>query len=123
VLNNEDLNMVTWEMRAMAGIPKFEATQRLPSFDYARHAELAGLTGIRVEKPDDVADAWDRALGADRPVVIDVLTDPEVPPLPPHVNWEQGRSLVKAVLQGDPGARDMIKQTFKGKVQELLPHR
>jgi pyruvate dehydrogenase (quinone) len=123
VLNNEDLNQVTWEMRAMAEIPKFEASQRLPSFDYARFAEMAGLVGVRVEKPEEVGPAWERALSADRPTVIDVVVDPEVPPLPPHVEWEQARSLMKAVLKGDPAAKDIVAQGFKGKLAEILPHR
>ncbi|MBV9413236.1 MAG: thiamine pyrophosphate-requiring protein, partial [Acidimicrobiia bacterium] len=85
VLHNNDLNQVTWEMRAMEGNPKFEASQEIPDFDYARFAEMAGLIGIRVEKPEDVANAWDRAFAADRPVVIDAVVDPDVPPLPPHI--------------------------------------
>ena len=83
VLNNGDLNMVTWEMRVMSGNPRYEASQRLPPFNYAEYAERIGFLGLRVERPEEVAAAWDQALASDRPVVIDAVTDPNVPPSPP----------------------------------------
>lgn len=119
VLNNRDLNQVTWEMRAMEGDPKFQASQVLPEMNYARFAEQLGLKGIRVDSPDDVAPAWEEALATRRPVVFDAVTDPEVPPLPPHVTLEQGFSMMKSLLKGDPAAREVIKQSFKGKLAEL----
>jgi pyruvate dehydrogenase (quinone) len=121
VLANRDLNLVTWEMRAMAGNPKYEASQAVPALDHARFAELCGLVGIRVDRPEQVGPAWDAALAADRPVVIDAITDPEVPPLPPHVSLEEARNFTRAVLKGDPGAAQMIRQTFKKKIRELIP--
>lgn len=120
VLDNRDLNQVTWEMRAMEGMPKFEESQTLPPFDFARFAELCGLRGLRMEGPDDVVRVWREALSADRPVVIDALTDAEVPPLPPHVTWEQATSMLKSLVKGDPEAKDVIKQSFKAKVEELV---
>ncbi|MEA2245519.1 MAG: hypothetical protein QOH46_48, partial [Solirubrobacteraceae bacterium] len=93
VLNNGDLNQVTWEQRVLAGEPKLETSQNLPPFDYAAYARQVGLEGIRVERPGDVGPAWDRALAAERPVVLDVLTDPEVPPLPPHIRMEHAKGL------------------------------
>ncbi|HYY43793.1 MAG TPA: thiamine pyrophosphate-requiring protein [Actinomycetota bacterium] len=121
VLNNGDLNQVTWEMRAMEGDPKFEGSQRLPEMNYAEFAEGVGLRGIRVDAPDEVGDAWDRALAADRPVVLEAITDPEVPPIPPHATFEQMRNTIKAVLSGDPKARDFVRQGFKEKLSELFP--
>jgi pyruvate dehydrogenase (quinone) len=123
VLNNRDLNQVTWEQRAMEGDPKFEGSQDLPDFPYARYAELLGLKGIRVESPDQVAPAWDEALGADRPVVYEAITDPEVPPLPPHITLEQAKALSSALLAGDPNAGRIVKQSFRQKVEEFLPGR
>jgi pyruvate dehydrogenase (quinone) len=82
VLNNRDLNQVTWEQRVLAGDPKLEASQVLPDFPYAAYAELLGLGGIRVDDPEQVADAWDEALAADKPVLLEAVTDPEVPPTP-----------------------------------------
>ncbi|QBI18400.1 thiamine pyrophosphate-requiring protein [Egibacter rhizosphaerae] len=120
VLNNSDLNQVTWEMRAMEGVPKFEETQVLPDMNYAEYARLVGLDGIRIDRPDDVADAWRRALGADRPVVIDAVVDPEIPPLPPHVELDDAKAMMRAVLKQDPNAADMIKHAFEGKAQEFL---
>jgi pyruvate dehydrogenase (quinone) len=120
VLHNNDLNQVTWEQRALEGDPKFEVTQNIPDFDYARFAELAGLRGIRVDSPDQVGDAWDQALASDRPVVVDAICDPEVPPLPPHITWEQGMNMLRALLRGDPNSGRIIKQSFKGKAAEYV---
>jgi pyruvate dehydrogenase (quinone) len=113
VLNNRDLNQVTWEQRAMAGDPKFEASQDLPDFPYARFAELIGLQGIRVDQPDQLADAWERALGAERPVVLEAYVDPDVPPLPPHITFKQAKAYASAILQGDPDSVDTIKASMK----------
>jgi pyruvate dehydrogenase (quinone) len=123
VLNNRDLNQVTWEQRAMEGNPKFEGSQDLPDFPYARYAELVGLKGIRVETPDQVGPAWDEALNADTPVVYEAVTDPEVPPLPPHITIEQAKALSSALLAGDPDAGRIVRQSFSQKLQEFLPGR
>jgi pyruvate dehydrogenase (quinone) len=120
VVHNNDLNQVTWELRALGSTPMVEETQRLPDFPYARYAELVGLEGIRVDEPGALGAAWDRAFSARRPVVVDVITDPEVPPLPPHVELEQATSMLKAVLSGDQHSRRMISQGFKGKLQEFI---
>jgi pyruvate dehydrogenase (quinone) len=120
VLNNRDLNQVTWEQRVLAGDPKLEASQVIPDFPYARFAELVGLKGIRVESPDQVAPAWDEALAADRPVLYEAITDPEVPPLPPHIELNQATQLARALLKGDPAAGRVLRQSFKGKLKELV---
>ncbi len=123
VLNNNDLNQVTWEQRAMAGDPRCEASQELPDFPYARYAELIGLRGIRVEEPDQVGAAWEQALASDRPVVLEAITDPEVPPLPPHITLDQASALASALVHGDPSRGEIIKQAAKGKLEEFLPGR
>jgi pyruvate dehydrogenase (quinone) len=123
VLNNRDLNQVTWEQRVLEGDPKFEASQELPDFPYASYAELVGLKGVRVESPDEIAAAWDAVLAADRPAVIDAVTDPEVPPLPPHITFEQARSFMLAVARGDSGRRAMLEQSLRAKLKEYLPSR
>jgi pyruvate dehydrogenase (quinone) len=119
VLNNGDLNQVTWEQRVMNGDPKLEASQVLPAFDYAAYARLLGLHAVRVERPEDVGPAWDEALAAGRPSVIDVVTDPEVPPLPPHVTGEQARSLLSALKAGDPARMEILRHAVRGKLSEL----
>lgn len=113
VLNNRDLNQVTWEQRAMEGDPKFEASQDLPNFPYARFAELIGLRGLYVDQPEQLAGAWDQALSADRPVVMEVYTDPNVPPLPPHITLDQARAYTSAIFHGDTDSAAIIKQSFK----------
>jgi pyruvate dehydrogenase (quinone) len=123
VLHNNDLNQVTWELRAMGGAPKFEESQVLPDVSYADFARGIGLEAITVRHPDELGPAWDRVLAADRPAVIDVICDPEVPTIPPHATWEEAESTALAVLKGDPDALHLIAQGVKTKVQELLPGR
>jgi len=112
VLNNHDLNMVTWEERVMAGDPKFEASQELPEFNYAAFAASIGLKGIRVEDASRVGAAWDEALSADRPCVVDFRTDPEIPPLPPHITFEQAKNFVTSLLH-DPSRSAIIRDSMK----------
>ncbi|MFK4144776.1 thiamine pyrophosphate-requiring protein [Streptomyces sp. NPDC004065] len=121
VLNNRDLNQVTWEMRAMTGAPQFLPSQSIPDVAYADFARLIGLDGIRVEKPGDVRGAWEAALAADRPCVLDFVTDPAVPPIPPHATLDQIEAAATAVLKGDSDRAGMVRQGFKAKVQEFLP--
>jgi pyruvate dehydrogenase (quinone) len=121
VLNNQDLNQVTWEQRVLEGDPKFEAAQNIPDVPYAAFAELLGLKGIRVESPDLVGAAWDEALAADRPVVLDIVTDPDVPPLPPHITLEQAKAYMFSILKGDPDRRGIITQSIKGMADSIKP--
>ncbi|MEX2541430.1 MAG: thiamine pyrophosphate-requiring protein [Trueperaceae bacterium] len=121
VLNNGDLNQVTWEMRAMSGNPKYERSQNVPDFPYARYGEMLGLRGLRVDRPEDVPAAWDEALAAERPVVLEAMTDPEVPTLPPHISFEQAKSFMSALAKGDPRAGRLIRQTFKEALDGVLP--
>jgi pyruvate dehydrogenase (quinone) len=119
VLHNNDLNQVTWEQRVMSGDPKLQASQVLPDFPFARYAEVVGLKGIRVDRPEDVGPAWDEALAAPGPVVYEAITDPEVPPLPPHIRFEQAKKMAKA-LPGDPHRTRIAKQSLKGKLEEFV---
>jgi pyruvate dehydrogenase (quinone) len=123
VLNNRDLNHVTWEQRALEGDPKNPATQEIPDVRYADFARLIGLDGVRVESPDRIGVVWEEALAADRPFVIDAVVDPEVPPLPPHITLEQAKSFLSSVRRGDPNARRMLTETFKQMLAELRPGR
>ena len=123
VLNNKDLSFVSWEQRITAGDPLFPASQLLPDFPYARYAELLGLTGIRVERPEDIAGAWEKALAADRPVVLEAITDPDVPPVPlSHVRPEHSQALDSALEAGDSGAAgNDTPGAFKDKFERFLP--
>jgi pyruvate dehydrogenase (quinone) len=121
VLNNQDLNQVTWEMRVMEGDPKYEASQNIPDFPYAEYADLIGLKGIKVTEPEALAGAWDRALSADRPVVMEVVTDPNVPPIPPHIKREQAQAYMSALMSGDPDALGIVKASFKQFAREFIP--
>ena len=122
VLNNQDLNQVTWEQRVLAGEPKFKASQDVPEFSYAKYAELLGLKGIAVDSPKMVGQAWEEALSADRPVLIDAKTDPDVAPLPPHISFEQAKSYLSSIVKGDPDAYGTMKQSMQDMIEAWLPH-
>ncbi|HEY1813659.1 MAG TPA: thiamine pyrophosphate-requiring protein [Kofleriaceae bacterium] len=113
VLNNGDLNQVTWEQRVMAGDPKFEVSQNLPPFQYARYAQILNLNGIMVDTPDKIVPALEEALHADRPTLIECIVDPEVPPLPPHVTFKEAKNFMSAVGHGDVHRWHMIEQAAK----------
>jgi pyruvate dehydrogenase (quinone) len=121
VFNNEDLNQVTWEQRVMEGDPKFNASQRIPNVPYHKFAELIGLKGIFVDNPDRVAPAWEEALAADRPVVVEFKTDPEVPPLPPHITLKQAKAFAEALIKGDPEEAGVIAGTARQVLSSILP--
>lgn len=123
VLHNNDLNQVTWEMRVMEGDTRFEPSQFITDFPYAGYAEMLGLKGIRVDRPEFVGPAWDEAMKSDRPVVFEALTDPNVPPLPPHITVEQAKEFSAALLKRDPEARQMVVQAIRSKMSEYFPGR
>jgi pyruvate dehydrogenase (quinone) len=123
IFNNEDLNQVTWEQRVLAGDPKFPGTQQIPDFPAARYAELVGLLGIRIDRPEDLAGAWSEVLTADRPAVLEVVVDPEIPPLPPHLTVEQAKKMAKAMVKGDPERTGVMEKSLLGKLEEFLPGR
>jgi pyruvate dehydrogenase (quinone) len=113
VLNNGDLNQVTWEQRVMEGDPKYVPSQFVPDFPYAKYAALLGLNGIRVDKPEDIGPAWDAALAADRPTLLEMVTDPDVPPLPPHITMKEAKAYLSALLHGDPDSMGIIAASFR----------
>jgi len=121
VLHNNDLNQVTWEMRAMEGAPKFEESQRLPDVSYEGFARSLGLHGLAVDNPGQVGPAWDQALAADRPTVLDLRTDPSIPPIPPHATFEQAKDAAMALLKGDPDRWAVLKEGVMTKAREILP--
>jgi pyruvate dehydrogenase (quinone) len=120
VLNNRDLNMVTWELRAQSGEPKFEGSQEIPDFPYAAYAESLGLMGLRVDRPEEVGRTWDVALRADRPVLVEAVVDPEFPMMPPHITLKEAKAYAKSVLKGDPEAKHMIGETLKTAVASVF---
>jgi pyruvate dehydrogenase (quinone) len=121
VLNNGDLNQVTWEMRAMEGDTRYEASQALPSMNFAAFADLLGLRGVRVETPEEIAGAFDIAFTSDRPVVIDAVVDPNVPPLPPHITLAQSKAFLMSVLKNDPERGGFVKQAVEHMFASLAP--
>lgn len=113
VLVNHDLNQVTWEQRVLAGDPKYREAQNVIDFPYASYAELLGFEAIRVDKPEQIAPAWDRAFNSSRPVLLEIVADPEVPPLPPHISFEQAKAYTASLVKGDPHGWRMVKNTLK----------
>jgi pyruvate dehydrogenase (quinone) len=120
VLNNEDLNEVTWEQRIMEGNPRYESTQSLPNVPYAKFAELIGLKGIYVDRPDALATAWAEALASDRPTVLEVKTDPNVPPLPPHITLKEAKGFLSAIAKGDSGLLATLGNAAHGLIDKLV---
>jgi pyruvate dehydrogenase (quinone) len=121
VLNNGDLNQVTWEQRVMEGDPKFSASQDVPDFQYAKYANMMGLVGIRVDRAADVGISWDQALAADIPTVLEMVTDPDVPPLPPHISAKQAKAYLSALLHRDPDSIGIVTSSIKEVWDGLFP--
>ena len=107
----------------MGGTPKFVESQSLPEVSYADFASSIGLHAVTVTDPETLGDAWDYALAADRPTVLDVHCDPDVPPIPPHATLEQMRDAAQSLIKGDQNTWGVIKEGVKTKLQELVPHR
>jgi pyruvate dehydrogenase (quinone) len=126
VFNNQDLNQVTWEQRVLTGDPKYPGTQWIPSVPYAKYAELLGFEGIYCENGDEVGSAWEQALNVGGPCVLEVKTDPEIPPLPPHITRMQAEKMAKAMVKGDPERVGVMEKSLRGKLvefKESLPGR
>jgi pyruvate dehydrogenase (quinone) len=121
VLNNRDLNMVSWEERVMEGDPKFPASQDVPDFPYAQYAEMIGLRGLRVDKPEEIGAAWDRALASEVPTVVELVTDPNIPPLPPHVSGKQMKAFASALWHRDPDALKITLASMREVWDGLFP--
>jgi pyruvate dehydrogenase (quinone) len=123
VFNNRDLNQVTWEQRVLSGDPKYPATQQIPDFPYAQYAELIGLASLRIDRPSGVGGAWDEALASARPMVLEFVVDPEIPPLPPHITVEQAEKMASAMVKGDPERLGVMEKSLRAKLEEFLPGR
>src|ERR1700712_638662 len=121
VFNNEDLNQVTWEQRVMEGDPKFVASQQIPNVPYHKFGELIGFKGIYVDAPERLGAAWEEALASDRPVVLEVKTDPQVPPLPPHISFEQARHFMSTLAHGDSGGTHLVAEAARQALSGILP--
>jgi pyruvate dehydrogenase (quinone) len=119
VFNNEDLNEVTWEQRVMNGNPRYDASQDIPDVRYSQFAEQIGLKGIFVDDPKDLASAWDTALSADRPVVLEVKTDPEIAPLPPHISFKEAKGFMMSMARDDD-ASHVIRDTARQVINKVL---
>jgi pyruvate dehydrogenase (quinone) len=121
VWNNEDLNQVTWEQRVQEGNPKYNPSQQIPNVPYHKFGELIGLKGIYVDDPERLGAAWDEALASDTPVVLEVKTDPEVPPLPPHITLEQARNFASMLIEVDPSEGHLLADTARQLLSSILP--
>lgn len=120
VLHNNDLAQVSWELRVMTGDPKFSGSQDIPDFPYAEYAKSLGLMGVRVDDPEKIADGWDQVLSADRPAVLEVITDPNVPPLPPHITFKMMKKYAETLLKGDPDEMGIISSTWKSEMSTIF---
>ncbi len=122
VLNNQDLNQVTWEERVQLGSGKTESTQAIPDFAYHTYAELLGLKGIVVRDPEKLGAAWDEAFNADRPVIMNVYADANVPPLPPHITFKDAKNFM-TMMASEPELGSVVKNSVKQVLASVLPGR
>ena len=113
VLNNRDLNMVSWEQRVMEGNPRFPQSQDLPDFSYAEFANLLGFGAAVIDQPSMAGPVWEQAFRSDRPFLVEAITDPNVPPLPPHISPKQAKNYMMAIAKGDPDARKIVTASLK----------
>jgi len=113
VLNNRDLNMVTWEQRVLEGDPKFPASQDLPDFSYAAYAHLLGFDGFVIDEARKIVPTLESALATRRPAVVEIVADPNIPPLPPHTTAKQAKDYLLALMKGDPDAMKIIRASAK----------
>ena len=120
VLNNEDLNQVTWEERVQLGDGKTPLTQTIPNFPYHEYAELLGLKGIYCDDPERIGAAWDEALASNCPVIMNMKADPNVPPLPPHITLKDAKNFV-TMMADEPELGSVIKNSAKQMLAGLLP--
>jgi pyruvate dehydrogenase (quinone) len=123
VANNHDLNQVTWEMRIESGVPTFPGSQELPNFPYAEYARLLGFEGVRVDRAEDLGAAWERVLACDRPSLLEVMVDPHIAMLPPHIKPAQAKAFASALAHGDPEAKPTFVQSVKGVLAGIFPTR
>jgi pyruvate dehydrogenase (quinone) len=120
VLNNRDLNQVTWEERIQLGAGKTPLTQSIPDFPYHKYADLIGLKGIHCDDPDKIGAAWDEALASDRPVIMNMRADPNVPPLPPHITLKDAKNFI-TMMQDEPELASVIKNSARQLLADILP--
>ena len=105
------------------GDPRYEASQSIPDFPYAQYAQMIGLHGVRVDDPQQVGDAWDEVLGAERPAVLEAIVDPSVAPLPPHITFEQAKHFAQAAVRGDSERWAMARSSLRQVLESVLPGR
>ena len=120
VLNNEDLNQVTWEERVQLGDGKTPLTQTIPNFPYHKYAELLGFKGIYCDDPERIGAAWDEALASDCPVIMNMKADPNVPPLPPHITLKDAKNFM-TMMADEPELASVIKNSAKQMLASILP--
>jgi pyruvate dehydrogenase (quinone) len=121
VLDNGDLNEVTWEQREMEGDPMFAASQAVPRIPYADYAELLGLGATRLDAPEAVGGAWDQALKADRPFLIHAVVDPAAPLLAPRVDPASRQRLLDGLTQEDGNLADRASRLLLAELDDQDP--
>lgn len=120
VLNNQDLNQVTWEERVMLGDGRTPSTQSVPDFPYAKYAELIGLNGFYCDNPEKIAETWRAALASDKPCIVEFRADPDVPPLPPHITLEDAKNFL-TMLRDEPNLKSVVVNSAKQIFARVMP--
>ncbi|MDQ1489335.1 MAG: hypothetical protein QOJ23_1849 [Actinomycetota bacterium] len=117
VVNNGGLGQILWEQMAL-GFPEYGVRFERPA-DFAPWAEACGGLGIRVEKPGDVEAAVRDALAADGPALVDVVVNPDEPPMPPKVRHDQAVHFAESYLRGQPRRAGIASTLFRDKLDQL----
>ncbi|MFN2526290.1 MAG: thiamine pyrophosphate-dependent enzyme, partial [Actinomycetota bacterium] len=117
IVNNGVLGQILWEQMTL-GYPEHGVRWERRA-DFAAWAQACGGKGIAVEKPDEVEDAVRAALESPGPALVDVSVNPDEPPMPPKVHYEEAKGFAKAFLKGQPRRAAIASTLFRDKLDEL----
>jgi pyruvate dehydrogenase (quinone)/pyruvate oxidase len=118
VNNNNSLGQILWEQMVL-GYPEHGVRYGTPLPDYAAWARGCGGYGVHVDRPGDLPDALRAALAHDGPALVDVAVDPNEPPMPGKIEYEQAKHFATAFLRGQPHRAAIATTLFKDRIQQL----
>jgi pyruvate dehydrogenase (quinone) len=116
--NNNALGQILWEQLVL-GYPEYGVRFGEPLPDYAAWARAAGAFGAHVAKPGDLSGALEEAFAHPGPALVDVAVDPNEPPMPGKVEYEQAKKFMEAFLRGQPHKAAIATTLFKDRIAQL----
>jgi pyruvate dehydrogenase (quinone) len=118
ISNNNALGQILWEQMIL-GYPEHGVRHPEPFVDYAALATANGALGIKVERPGDLRAAVQQALSHNGPALVDVNVNPDEPPMPGKVEYEQARKFAEAFIKGQPRKATIATTLFRDKIEQL----